>query len=82
MPAPLLRPTPVRENDALMRVLEASIETLKAENEILPARRRRDAGGAGLERRMLDKLNSYRRAGESYSDVIFAAGRERGGRGA
>ena len=24
-----------------------------------------------LERRMLDKLNSYRRAGESYSDVIL-----------
>ena len=24
-----------------------------------------------LERRMLDKLNSYRRVGESYSDVIL-----------
>ena len=24
-----------------------------------------------LERRMLDKLNSYRRAGETYSDVIL-----------
>jgi hypothetical protein len=24
-----------------------------------------------LERRMLDKLNSYRRAAESYSDVIL-----------
>ena len=24
-----------------------------------------------IERRMLDKLNSYRRAGESYSDVIL-----------
>jgi hypothetical protein len=24
-----------------------------------------------LERRMLDKLNSYRRAGEGYSDVIL-----------
>jgi hypothetical protein len=24
-----------------------------------------------VERRMLDKLNSYRRAGESYSDVIL-----------
>ena len=24
-----------------------------------------------LERRMLDKLNSYRRPGESYSDVIL-----------
>ena len=38
MPAPLLRPTPVREDDALTRVLEASIETLKAENEILRRR--------------------------------------------
>ena len=36
MPALLLRPTPVHEGDsALVRVLEASIETLKAENEIL-----------------------------------------------
>jgi hypothetical protein len=35
-----------------------------------------------LERRMLDKLNSYRRAGESYSDVILmlAAGGEEQGR--
>ena len=34
-----------------------------------------------LERRMLDKLNSYRRAGESYSDVILrlAGGKERWG---
>jgi hypothetical protein len=39
MPALLLRPTPVRENDtALVRVLEASIETLKAENEMLRRR--------------------------------------------
>jgi inorganic triphosphatase YgiF len=38
-PALLLRPTPVREGDsALVRVLEASIETLKAENEILRRR--------------------------------------------
>jgi hypothetical protein len=29
------RPTPVREANALVRVLEASIETLRAENEIL-----------------------------------------------
>jgi hypothetical protein len=29
-----------------------------------------------LERRMLDKLNSYRRAGESYSDVIMRLARE------
>ena len=30
--------TPVREDDALLRVLEASIETLKAENEMLGRR--------------------------------------------
>jgi hypothetical protein len=42
MPALLLRPTPVREGDsALVRVLEAYIETLKAENDFL---RRRLAG--------------------------------------
>ena len=29
-----------------------------------------------LERRMLDKLNSYRRAGESYSDVILRVAAE------
>jgi inorganic triphosphatase YgiF len=39
MPALLLRPTPVREGDsALVRVLEAYIETLKAENEFLRRR--------------------------------------------
>ena len=32
------RAAPVREDDALVRVLEASIETLKAENEILKRR--------------------------------------------
>ena len=31
-----------------------------------------------LERRMLDKLNSYRRAGESYSDVILRLADEGG----
>ena len=49
MPALLLRrATPVRKDDALVRVLEASVETLSAENEILKAatRRRRGAGGA------------------------------------
>ena len=46
MPALLLRPTPVPEgNSALVRVLEASIETLKAENEIL---RRRLAAAEAL----------------------------------
>jgi hypothetical protein len=29
-----------------------------------------------IERRMLDKLNSYRRAGESYSDVILRVAAE------
>ena len=45
MPALLLRPTPVPEGDsALVRVLEAAIETLKLENEIL---RRRLAAAEG-----------------------------------
>ena len=30
-----------------------------------------------LERRMLDKLNSYRRPGESYSDVIVRVSKSR-----
>ena len=40
MPALLLRPTPVREGDSatLVRVLQAMIETLRAENEILERR--------------------------------------------
>jgi hypothetical protein len=39
MSAPMPRATPVREDDsALVRVLEAHIETLKAENEILTRR--------------------------------------------
>ena len=39
MPALTPRATPVRDGDsALVRVLEASIETLKAENEILKRR--------------------------------------------
>jgi hypothetical protein len=32
-----------------------------------------------LERRMLDKLNSHRRAGESYSDVILRVASGEGG---
>jgi hypothetical protein len=51
MPALLLRSTTVPEgNSALVRVLEASIETLKAENEIL--RRRR----AGAETRAAQEI--------------------------
>jgi hypothetical protein len=38
MPAPTPRATPAREDDALVRVLEASIEILKTENEILKRR--------------------------------------------
>ena len=39
MPASMPRAAPVREDDsALVRVLEAHIETLKAENEILTRR--------------------------------------------
>jgi hypothetical protein len=49
MPALMLRPTPVRVGDsALVRVLEASIETLKAENELL---RRRLAAAEALAAR-------------------------------
>jgi hypothetical protein len=38
MPARKPRATPGREDDALVRVLEASIEILKTENEILKRR--------------------------------------------
>ena len=38
MPAPKPRATPGREDDALVRVLEASIEILRTENEILRRR--------------------------------------------
>ena len=38
MPAPMPRATSARENDALVRVLEASVEILKTENEILRRR--------------------------------------------
>ena len=74
MPARTPRVTPVRADDiAVLRVLEAAIETLKAENEILRrrARRRRDAGGAGGDH----GANSTRRrprtrglGGDSWSD--------------
>ena len=49
MPALMSRATPVSaDNSALLHVLEAYIETLKAENESLkpPARSRQGAGGA------------------------------------
>ena len=38
MPAPMPRATPARQDGALVRVLEASIEILKTENEILKRR--------------------------------------------
>ena len=38
MPAPTPRAASVREGDALLRVLEAYIETLQAENEFLKRR--------------------------------------------
>ena len=69
MPALLLHPTPVREDDALLRVLEASIETLKAENEILrrclaaaearSAREVAKADGAIAELRALMRLRTW-----------------------
>jgi len=46
MPALTPRATPVRADDsALLHVLEAYIETLKAENEILKRPARRHRGG-------------------------------------
>ena len=70
MPALLLRPTPVHEgNSALVRVLEASIETLKAENEILrrrlaaaearAAQEAAKAAGAIAELRALMRLRTW-----------------------
>ena len=70
IPALLLRPTPVPENDsALVRVLEASIETLKAENEILrrrvaaaetrAAQETAKADGAIAELRALMRLRTW-----------------------
>ena len=69
MPALLLRPTPDPEGDALMRVLEASIETLKAENEILrrrlaaaetrAAQETAKADGAIAELRALMRLRTW-----------------------
>ena len=64
------RATPVREDDlALLRVLEASIETLKAENEILrrrlaaaetrAARETAKADGAIAELRALMRLRTW-----------------------
>ena len=70
MPALLLRPTAVPEgNSALVRVLEASIETLKAENEILrrrlaaaetrAAQETAKADGAIAELRALMRLRTW-----------------------
>ena len=69
-PALLLRSTPVPEgNSALVRVLEASIETLKAENEILrrrlaaaearAAQESAKADGAIAELRALMRLRTW-----------------------
>ena len=64
----LRRPTPVPEGDlALVRVLEASIETLKAENEILRRRlavaearaaQDREGGRGGPELQALMRLRA------------------------
>jgi hypothetical protein len=70
MPALLLRSTPVPESDsALVHVLEASIETLKAENEILrrrlaaaetrAAQETAKADGAIAELRALMRLRTW-----------------------
>ena len=65
----LRRAAPVREDDALVRVLEASIETLKAENEILrrrlaaaearAAQETAKADGAIAELRALMRLRTW-----------------------
>jgi hypothetical protein len=49
MPALMPRAAPVPEDDGLVRVLEASIETLKAENEILRRRLARAEARAAQE---------------------------------
>jgi hypothetical protein len=50
MPTLLRRPTPVREGDsALVRVLQAYIETLRAENELLARRLAAVEARAGRE---------------------------------
>jgi len=57
------RSPPVSEDDVLVRVLEASIETLKAENEIL--RRRLVAAEGGRRekpRRRTGRSPSFRRS--------------------
>jgi hypothetical protein len=69
MPAPLLRVTPVREDDALLRVLGASIEVLKAENEMAKrrfaaaetraAQEAAKADGAVAELRALMRLRTW-----------------------
>jgi hypothetical protein len=70
MPALLLRPTAVPEGySALVRVLEASTETLKAENEILrrrlavaearAAQETAKAAGAVAELRALMRLRTW-----------------------
>ena len=69
MPALMPRATPVREDDELLRVLEASIETLKAENQILrrrlaaaearAAQETAKAAGAIAELRALMRLRTW-----------------------
>ena len=62
MPALTPGPTPVREDDALVRVLEAHIETLKAENEIL-RRPLAAAEGGRRERRSWNGSTRWRPIG-------------------
>ena len=67
MPALTPRATPVREgNSALVRVLEACIETLKAENEILKRRLAAAETWAAqtVITKRLDTLAADRRAAE------------------
>ncbi len=86
---PALLPTPVPEGDlALVRVLEASIETLKAENEILrrrlaaaearAAQETAKADGAIAELRALMRLRTWAAAlGDGGPRGISAASKAR-----
>lgn len=89
MPALMPRATPVSEDDlALVRVLEASIETLKAENEILrrrlaaaearAAQETAKADGAIAELRALMRLRTWAAAlGDGGPRGISAASKAR-----
>jgi hypothetical protein len=66
--APTPRATPVRANDtALVHLLEAYIETLKAENEILKHRL------AAAQARAAQETKEERAVGEKRANTVIAA---------